>query len=74
MRKIYWIQQANSASVQARKYVIHYKNLKYVHNLGVNITKLHKAISCTQSTWLKSYIEFNHKKRRDAKYDFLNIS
>ena len=52
------------------KYVIHCKNLKYVHNLGVKITKLHRAISFTQSTWLKPYIQFNNEKRREATDDF----
>ena len=43
--------------------------MKYVHNLGVKITKLHRAISFTQSTWLKPYIQFNNEKRREAEDD-----
>ena len=51
-------------------YVIHYRNLKYLVNLGVKVTKLHEVITFKQSAWMKPYIEFNSIKRSQAKNDF----
>ena len=47
-------------------YVLHYRNLKFVHSLGVTIT-LKRAISFKQSTWLASYINSNNQLRTEAK-------
>ena len=35
-----------------KNYVIHYKNLKYLVGLGVQVTKMHKVISFAQEPWL----------------------
>ena len=51
-------------------YVIHYRNLKYLEELGVRITKLHKTISFQQKTWMKPYIEFDSNRRKEAMNDF----
>ena len=51
-------------------YVVHYRNLKYLVDLGVKVTKLHEVITFKQSAWMKPYIEFNSIKRAQAKNDF----
>ena len=45
-------------------YVIHYRNLKYLEELGVRITKLHKTISFQQKPWTKPYIEFDNTREK----------
>ena len=52
------------------KYVLHYRNLKYYLSKGLVLSKTHRVISFKQSPWLKSYIDFNTKKRAQAKTDF----
>lgn len=47
-------------------YVLHYRNLKFVHGLGTILT-LKRGISFKQSTWLASYINSNNKLRTKAK-------
>jgi hypothetical protein len=49
---------------------IHYRNLKYVKSLGVELGKVHNIISFQQKPWLKSYIDFNTTKRKEAKNEF----
>ncbi len=65
--------QANTTSekmiphlMKRDNYVLHYGNLKFVHNLGVKIA-LKRVISFKQSTWLASYINGNDKLRTEAK-------
>ena len=47
-------------------YVIHYRNLEWLVDLGVEVKKDHKVLSYKQKTWLKYYIEFNIEKRKVA--------
>ena len=49
------------------KYVIHYRNLKCRHQLGVNISKLHRVMSFVQSDWLKQFTDINIKHQEKAK-------
>ena len=53
-----------------KNYCIHYRNLKYLVELGIEITKVHNIVSFKQKDWMKSYIDFNTDKRKQAKNDF----
>ena len=48
------------------KYVLHYRNLKLYLSLGMELEKIHRVIKFRQTPWLKSYIEFNVEKRKEA--------
>ena len=50
--------------------MIHYRNLKFIKDLGVEIGEVHKVFSFDQSPWLKTYIDFNTEKRQQAKNEF----
>jgi len=52
------------------KYVIHYRNLKFIHQLGVKIDMIHKVLKFKQLDWLEPYIKFNNDMRKKAKNDF----
>jgi hypothetical protein len=52
------------------RYVIHMDNLQYCLKKGLKLRKIHRAISFKQSHWLKSYIDFNTQKRKEATNDF----
>ena len=53
-----------------KKYLIHYKMLKFFVRHGRIVEKIHEIISFKQSKWLESYISFNTQKRNKAKIDF----
>ena len=52
------------------RYVLHYRNLRLYMSLGLKLIKIHRALEFNQSPWLKPYIDFNTKKRAEAKNSF----
>ena len=50
-----------------KKYLIHYRMLKFYVRHGMIVEKIHEIISFKQSKWLESYISFNTQKRNKAK-------
>ena len=53
-----------------KKYLIHYRMLKFYVRHGMIVEKIHEIISFKQSRWLEKYISFNTQKRNKAKNDF----
>jgi hypothetical protein len=51
-------------------YVLHYRNLKFLVNLGIEILEVKEIVSFDQKPWLKEYIDFNTKMRKQAKDEF----
>ena len=53
-----------------KKYLIHYRMLKFYIRHGMIVEKIHEIISFKQSRWLEKYISFNTQKRNKAENDF----
>ena len=53
-----------------KKYLIHYRMLKFYVRYGMIVEKIHEIISFKQSKWLEKYISFNTQKRNRARIDF----
>ena len=53
-----------------KKYLIHYRMLKFYVRHDMIIEKIHEIISFKQSKWLECYISFNTQKRNKAKNEF----
>ena len=53
-----------------KKYLIHYRMLKFYVRHGMIDEKVHEIISFKQSKWLESYFSFNTQKRNKAKNEF----
>ena len=51
-------------------YVVHGQILKLYLELGMKLTKVHRAIHFHQAAWLKPYIEQNTNLRKKSKSDF----
>ena len=49
------------------RYVLHYRNLQFYLQQGLELVKIHRAIGFKQSAWLEPYIQFNTTKRMQAK-------
>ena len=52
-----------------KKYLIHYRMLKFYVRHGMVVEKIHEIIAFKQSNWLESYISFNTQKRNKAEND-----
>ena len=55
-----------------KKYLIHYRMLKFYVRHGMIVEKIHEIISFKQSKCLENYISFDTQKRNKAKNDFEN--
>ena len=53
-----------------KKYLIHYRLIKFYVRHGMVVEKIHEILSFKQSRWLEKYITFNAQKRNKAKNDF----
>ena len=52
------------------KYVTHCGNIQYYLQKGFVLTKIHKILKFKQAPWLRPYITFNTKKRKNSKSTF----
>ena len=53
-----------------KKYLVHYRMLKFHVRHGMVVDKIHEIISFKQSKWLEKFIIFDTQKRNKAKNDF----
>lgn len=52
------------------RYTIHYRNAKLYSELGLQFVKIHRGVKFQQAPIIKSYIEFNSKKRAESTNNF----
>jgi hypothetical protein len=52
------------------RYVLHYRNLKLCHSLGLKVTKIHRAVRFQQEAWMAPYIQLNITLRAKASSEF----
>ena len=57
-----------------KKYLIHYRMLRFYVRHGMIVEKIQETISFKQSKWLESYISFTTQKRNKAKDEFEKTS
>ena len=48
------------------KYVVHYRNLQYYLSEGLVLKKVYRILEFKQSDWMKSDIEFNTERTKEA--------
>ena len=53
-----------------KDYVDNVRSLKQALNHGSEIKKFNRVLKFNQSAWLKSYIDMNTERRKNAKNDF----
>ena len=52
--------------INKNNYVIHNTNLQQCLKLGMKLKKIHRILKFKQKDWMKTYIDFNTQKRKDA--------
>lgn len=50
-----------------KNYVVHYKMLQFYLAHGMKLTRVWKVMRFKQQPWLKKYVKYNSKKRKEAK-------
>ena len=53
-----------------QNYVLHIRNLQLYLSLGLELKAIHRVLCFKQSAWLKPFIDFNTRKRREAANSF----
>ena len=46
------------------------RNLSLYKDFGLKLNKIYRVLQFNESHWLAKYIDFNTKKRKEAKHDF----
>ena len=49
-----------------KNYGVHYKHLQYYLSQSLILKKVGRILEIKQSDWMKPYIDFNTKKRKEA--------
>ena len=52
------------------EYVGHIRNIQKYEELGCRITKVHRALTFDEEPWMKTYVERNIEKRKQARNSF----
>ncbi len=52
------------------KYIVHVRNLQFYLSQGAILTKIHRAVSFRQESWIAPYIAENTRLRQQAVDDF----
>ena len=53
-----------------RNYILHYRNLKFYLEQGLQLKSIHRVLAFKQSPWLSEYIDFNTHRRSLAENEF----